>query len=368
MAPLFEALAAFQQSYPGLQAQFGTILASAYGSGSTGSPNQAENVIKAFLGLAQQVANAWPTHWADAAAARVRPTASGTGGDQFYLMAVAGSPETSVTVQLYGRNRAGGPPTHWPASIAFAGQHVWTIEKSSGSPLVPPSPETGGWYRLEHEFTGVTGSVPALLLSMIITISPLNVFNEQSAAFDAWIKRNADLGEASGQEVNPAFIYETQIVSFPTPAIPLIVRQTLQMIEPGSDTLAQVLALILQPLGGFSTQVAPIIDFECKYSFALVQGSGPASSPPLPGVMVSTPVLMVSAVPITGGGAALASALAAEIQAWHKRTQPDPAAARLDLAITLFGMVENQQLPLVQLMDIPIDVSTVSSGWWSSPT
>jgi hypothetical protein len=286
--------------------------------------------------------------------------------DEFYLDADApGVPNTTVNVQLFGRSKGGGMPTHWPSQIAFGDKLSWTIEKSSGSPIDSPH-EVDGWYRLGTVFTDVSGSVPALLSTITITFSPLSVFQQQSAAIDAWIVRNADLGGLDGPKVNTDFIYQTQTVAFPAPAIPLIVRETLSTIEPGGDTLARVLELILNPLGGFDPSVAPVIDFECSYSFALVEGSGPASSPPIPGVMTTMPVLLASAVPITTGGAALAAALAVEIQAWHGRTQPGTAGARLDLAITLFGMVEGQQLPLVQLLDIPIDVSGVSSGWWSS--
>jgi hypothetical protein len=130
----------------------------------------------------------------------------------------------------------------------------------------------------------------------------------------------------------------------------------LQTIDPGTLTLEQVLADILAPFN--NVPVEPVLDIECTYRYALVPG--PRSTPADPGPMVAIPVDLVNAIRIVPTSPTLAVALATDIRAWYRKVSPPETNARLDLAITMFATLGDQQLPIVELRDIPI---AVPPGW-----
>jgi hypothetical protein len=85
------------------------------------------------------------------------------------------------------------------------------------------------------------------------------------------------------------------------------------------------------------------------------------------GLRVPAPVLLADNLSVPGHGSPatdLAMRLARQIASWYLTGRPSQHGAILDLAVTLFGSVGGDQLPLVQLRSIPIDVSRCSDTWW----
>jgi hypothetical protein len=90
-----------------------------------------------------------------------------------------------------------------------------------------------------------------------------------------------------------------------------------------------------------------------------------AAQPTGSALSASTAVLLVDDVELgatPGGAQSLAQLMAAQLGAWYANAQLPSDGALLAFAVTLFA--QEQQLPLVQIGQIPIDVSGVGPEWW----
>jgi hypothetical protein len=87
----------------------------------------------------------------------------------------------------------------------------------------------------------------------------------------------------------------------------------------------------------------------------------PAASAPF----VSWPALELLAIEVPNDLTTKVDLMAAQIKAWHTLTTPPAGkAATLDFALTLFSTVGVTEMPLVEIHDIPIDVSAEPASWW----
>ena len=76
-------------------------------------------------------------------------------------------------------------------------------------------------------------------------------------------------------------------------------------------------------------------------------------------------MLNTLAIEVPNDVSALVDQIATQIEAWHMLTIPPAGkSASLNIALTLFSTVGDTQMPVVEIHDIPIDVSAVPSSWW----
>lgn len=336
VAALFDALAAFLAAVDGLSARLPDILAAAFGSQAP-SPEIAPQVIAEVLDLGRAVADAWP-HWEALGQDAAAPLSAITDSFGLYFEF------SSKTLILQGRAKTSLgspnpplPPGIWP---------TLTFGLQGGSPdgvTWVPDPARAkvvdGWWEVSLPLSAIPD------FSALSLVCPgLSLAERQSGDFVAWVVRNADIG--NGRAVNPAFVYVSASTTFPDRAIPLIRRASLPPIAP-EQGLPAILDAILQPLATFGAGFTPSIRIEAAYRFSLGTANLPATAPVL---LADGVTLEPSASP----GAEVARKAAGQIADWYAERRRSRRDARLELAITLFGLVNGRRLPLVQFLQIPV--------------
>lgn len=350
---LFDRLADFLAAYPDIAPRIPEIAAAAFGQGPPGSPGAAQTLIAEFLALSQDVAGAWPTWALDGDDARL-----GLGPeviDNFYLDYGPGQ-KTAYGVCLYARSASPGgagvspgpaPPSAWP-TLTFA------LKNPVGSQIWTPDPQAAqlvdGWWRVSLDLPKSEPDFTTLSL----TVGGLNVANRQSGEFETWVVRNADIG--GDLPTNPAFVYVSASAKFPDRAIPLIRRPSLQKIAP-QQALPVILDEILLPLAEFGETFQPLVRIEASYGFALGQGAMAASAP-----ILLAEGIELSLHRASPGG--VAQAAADQIADWFFSKPRTTRGGRLDLSITLFGLVAGRRLPLVQLLKVPLMLPAKDIDAW----
>jgi|GEM_PF-2887752 len=343
---LFKALAEFAAKYPALSQGFDSILKEAYGNhkdpapvsaSPSASPSEASALISEFNTLVQQVAQAWPKNWRTLAA----QFALSNEIDHFRLTINRDSITLDYIVQLEGKTEVGNDnPAIWP-SLAFAGGDSWSPDRNQAK----PNPQ--GWFVLTHTIHHKPDLSP-----LTLEWSPLQVLDYQSADFNTWIVRNADLVE--GETTNPLFIYETDETTFANATIPLIERDRLNPVRVGAiseQVLQQIMEDIFEPISSYhTTGIDTVVNLQANYAYRLVAGQQGSA-----GLMAQSPVLLVNALTLDSASpSTTAHDVATEVWSWFQRTQPPQTGAEIELALTLFGTVVGRQLPLVQINNIPV--------------
>ncbi|MFA0811942.1 hypothetical protein [Microbulbifer epialgicus] len=342
---LFEALAEFHQEYPALSAQFNNILSEAYSSGaaSQGIPNgEASELVSSFVALVNNVAEAWPTNWDIAEDLLVEDNEI----DHFHLT-LSGGPGVNTalnTLTLQGQtDRDNDNPAIWP-SLSFKdilnGDNFWEPEPSQAT-------EKDGWWELQH-------SIPAapLFSPLTLTWTPLDILAYQSANFTSWIVRNAEL--VPDEKTNPLFIYTTDETSFVNATIPLVERESLNPVAVGPMSeaiLQQVMEDIIEPISSVNfAAINPRINLRISYAYSLVSDNSGSSH-----LMAEAPVLLANALELdTFSPSTTARSVASQVWQWFQNSQLSSDNARLNIGFTLFGTVNGQQLPLVQINKITV--------------
>jgi hypothetical protein len=351
---LFNALATFQEQYPALVANFGSITKEAY-SAPVSPPGPAQGVIADFTKLVKQVSDAWPdyapvTNFNDALVSP--PT------QDFFFLQLGSRPGV---VELYGHSETGGPPGLWPM-LTVNGQS-WQPNPGSPDVPVPIGSPPQNWYEADNSNApfNLKGQDPLVFFqNMTLTWTGLDVREQQMASLSAFVVRNAR-GTSQNQTVNPSFIYTTETVNFTNPAIPLIQRGSLPPLTPDPAGLAATLDDILRPIAAAGSGLDAVLRISASYSYQLLPGPGGD------GLVSSLPILLADSITMSGGSPGdVGASIGAEIARWYQTVQPSTNLPQLQLALTLFGNVDDQQLPLVEIDQIPILVGGVSAGWWTS--
>jgi hypothetical protein len=349
LAALFTALADFRIAYPAFQSAVPAILAEAYGVTSprhaAGSPESPAEVLKTIVTSIGAVADAWPDRAVQFAALGVASPPPGLIHHRLRLQPNLSN--TVITVTLEARTPSNGNPDIWPSLRSADGVLDWTPDRRQAK----ETPD--GWWELST-------TVPASTRLTDLTFSwePLTLGATQSAAYECWVIRNAELVE--GRTTNQAFVYETSKVKFNAPEVPLITCSHLPPI-PAGDPLETMLDQILVPLGPQNSALSPVLNFRVDYSFAVASPAG--GGPPL---LADTPILVIDDLDMLGRASPglVAADLARAIKQWHRSFHGPLAQGCLRLSLTLFGTVMDQQLPLVQIDPLLIDVSDVPPSWW----
>ncbi len=348
---LFDTLARFRKVYASISPQFGVIAQEAYPvDGASGaSPAVAADIIEQFTNQVGAVADAWAGLYAPL------PRAAKVSGPGLVIvddyMTYLDSVQNGV-IHLLGKTQTGGNPKYWP-TVTTKDDGSWQPDRDQAQP--PDSP--GGWWKLSHAFSPATD-----FTQLTFTWGPLDIIDRQTAKLSAYIVRNANLLIDVGIPTNEAFIYKTATVEFPSPVIPLIQRGALQPMQPAS-TLVKTLKSILEPIVGLGRNLNPLMRFKASYSYQLVP------APIGEGLRASSAILLANDVSLGELGLPvpeIAAEIASELATWYAMVQPSTSQALLSIALTLFGTISGQQLPLVQIQEIPIIVSDVSNEWWTS--
>ncbi len=345
LAGLFNALAEFRQWYAANSPGFGQIIGGVLPSTGNppGSPSVARTLIDGFVSAAGNVASAWAALYAPPAFlaefAEEQPIV-----DSFYLTTGG-----TTTMQLFGQTSSQANPQYWP-SLTFADGTTWTPD---GADAVP----TGSgevWWVVSKTFA----SVPDLS-TLTIEMGPLNMLDRQTAILSSYVVRNATL---AGQGASPVFVYTTQEVTFPSALVPLISRASMPVLEPAA-TLADTLTDVLAPIAAPGALLGTYARIAVSYAYAIAEQ--PSGTP----LMVTTAVLLVDDVDLAaspGAPATIAASMAGLIESWHQTFAPPSTGALLTLALTLFASA--QQYPIIEIDQIPIDVSAVDHAWWQGGT
>ena len=192
----------------------------------------------------------------------------------------------------------------------------------------------------------------------------LAIITNQSISAEAWIERNETLAGGGGV-TNPAFVYTTSSVTFPSPVIPLVeVSNTITLSSTSvNDAVNQLVTQIMQPTTPV-TQVGWTL--QADYNFVLVSGnSGQQLTTRLPVFLVRTAVSTIAQpTPPVETPQQLIAALESALVSWYGDFHPSDTNASLLFAVTLFAA--NSQQPLARLLDIQTPIS--GSAWWNAAT
>jgi hypothetical protein len=357
---LLQALTDFLSWYHENQAQFPAIVKEASlptelattrsPTADTSPPDDSAGLVAAFAAKSAAVASAWAALY-EPMMAFAKPDAKGQVVDSFQILRGSLSPQT---VSLYAVSNIpnASNPAYWPTVTVYSGDESqsWMPDnsqaKSAGSP-------NEGWWVLSHTF-----SVPSFD-RLVFTFAKIDLQQRQNAVVSAHVRRNAEL--VGNEPTHPDFVRESEIVTFPASVIPLIHRAPLPTVPPDETGLQQTLIDIFTPLAKPAAQWKPTFRVSAAYSWQLAvpQNEGPVL--PVSEAILLADGLDFQATPI----GEIAGGLAQEIARWYVTNAPSHEEALLNLAVTVCAVVAGDHLPLIELDQIPIDVSGVSDAWWS---
>ncbi|MFZ1218937.1 MAG: hypothetical protein WAO00_06560, partial [Chthoniobacterales bacterium] len=323
------------------------------------SPNDPAQLAATFATKSTDVATAWAGLYAPTM--NFSEFAEEQIIDSFQILRDS---KSSQTVWFYGQSDfssdspGASNPAYWPTVTVYNGDQSesWTPDRSQAQAAETPN---RGWWVLSHKFSIQTFD------RLVFTFVGIDLQERQNAVASAHIRRNAEL--VTDELTNPDFVLETEIVTFPTSVIPLIHRATLPTVQPDEAGLQKTLIDIFTPLANPAAQWTSTFRVSAGYSWQLAvpQSGGPA-------LIASDAILLADGLDFKASPIeTIAGQLAQEIAGWYLNTGPSQQGALLNLAVTVFAVVAGDHLPLIQLDQIPIDVSGVSDTWWSqsvSPT
>lgn len=340
--PLFAALANFQN----FQSQYLPAATAAI----TGKSASAEQWLTDIATLVQAVADAWSSESESLSATSdfdAPPPVPAPFTWDFVLQVPDESNNPNVLYLSWAGEDA--PPAN-----------AWClIEGVAGVDWTPIAP-----YQYTKQYTLPTNG-SANLYEPTLSWQDLAIITNQSISTEAWIERNETLAGGGGV-TNPAFVYTTASVTFPSPVIPLVeASNTITLTSTSvSDAVNQLVTQIMQPTNPV-TQVG--WSLQANYNFVLVSGnSGQQLTTVLPVFLVKTAVSTVTGQlpPDVESPQALITALEGALVSWYGDFQPSDTYASLLFAVTLFAA--NSQQPLARLLDIQTPIS--GAGWWNPPT
>lgn len=354
---LFEALARFAYEYPAIQPYLEDIPDAAFQS--TNVP-VATAALARMYELVEGVAGQW-SNWQNPALRRGSTALRAFTGD-------AAQAGIQVIDQRYKIICAEDGQT-----ITITGLSYASAQSSNLSDL--PYPEINGYVKgtVNNNVVVYTlKSGTAAPASLQLSFNGLNIGTHQSAIARAYIERNVDIAP-SGYSTNPAFVFNTAVVSFRDPIVPLIeVDQPITL--PAAASLSQVISDYFNNFLGSSAEAGVIMELQ----FALEAGSEfqIAQNPfyPTNVLMAQTPLLFSQigvATPANSTGQPpvklqdYTAGLVQQILQWHRTTDPQSPAQPLYLSFVLFADVSASKLPLLRFRELLIVPPANNPGWWS---
>jgi hypothetical protein len=228
-----------------------------------------------------------------------------------------------------------------------------------------PWPDIAGYSKLsENGDTAIYqpgGGISLTTLEM--SWDNLYILDYQNVRPSAYTERNANLAPPP-QQTNPAFVYRTETVTWPTPVVPLVSVGQLIDLPSGASLKAAVADMLTQlstaPQGSRTNGTGKLLDIETsidyRYLVLIHQGSS---------VFSMLPVFLLKTSVVPGNVEPTATKIASNLASWHNNTKAESEEASLRFVLTIFSTtnVDNQNpLPLVQFPELVIAVG--DDGWW----
>lgn len=294
-------------------------------------------------------------------------------------------PDSVVAVQEFS-DLIGGAALKWPEwkpptpgpSTPDTDSDVWSfrIENIEGQDKLQvtrsgdsaPFPEIVGYQKdSETGHTAVYEPDDGSLGLLEMSWPDLYVLDYQNVLPSAYTERNRNLAPEN-QETNPAFIYRTETVAWPTPIVPLVNVGELIRLDSESSLESSVEAMLKQlatpPPGsttngsGSDLMLETSIDY--RYQIMVNPNIGSRSFSLLP-------VFLLDKKLKPGGEAAAANEIACQLMKWRDNTGADAPQSSLRFLLTLFAttiVTSEDRLPLVQFLGLVIEVPH-NPGWWT---
>ena len=233
-------------------------------------------------------------------------------------------------------------------------------------PLAPlPWPDIAGYTKVSE--TGDTaiyqpgGGVS--LATLELSWDKLYILDYQNVRPSAYTERNRNLA-VPPQQTNPAFVYRTETVTWPTPVVPLVSVGELINLPSGASLKAAVVDMLTQlstaPQGSRTNGTGKLLDIETsidyRYQVLIHKGNS---------VFSLLPVFLLKASVVSGEVETTAAKIAGNLASWHNNTKAESEEASLRFVLTIFSttIVNNQDpLPLVRFPELVIPVG--DAGWW----
>jgi len=228
-----------------------------------------------------------------------------------------------------------------------------------------PWPAIKGYTKIREEGNKATyrPDLGVSLTTLEMSWDNLYILDYQNVRPSAYTERNANLAEPP-QQTNPAFVYRTETVTWPTPVVPLVSVGQLIGLPSGPTLKAAVADMLTQlstaPQGsrtnGTGNKLAIETSIDYRYRVLIHQGTS---------VFSMLPVFLVKTSVAVGNVDPTATEIAGNLATWHKNTGAESEEASLRFVLTIFATtnVDNQNpLPLVQFPELVIPVG--DEGWW----
>jgi hypothetical protein len=340
---LFDALAQFMFVYPQVQADLQAYVAPIVPGLGGANIKNATAALKTFEQLITGAANVWS------------PSAYGPANTppSFMFSITEGNLNSDPTQPWQVTLNLQNPlPPHTTPSVAIPGyttvaqsptpnQYVFQYTDQNGQPLIGLTAET--------------------IAQRTVTISGLNVLQEQTAETNAFLQRNVNL--VPGLTTANEFLYTTPVVQFATP-----LRPTLRVDPPGGINIATIdpnnpppralnahLTTLFTALFKDAIPGPQSIGATVSYAYALNQTlTDPAVMPVMPVLLLPPTPFTVDATSAPPLISDLVTQLTTGILAWFNANQPYTFGGQLQFDLRLFSSASlGPSLPPLPLLEIP---------------
>lgn len=239
-----------------------------------------------------------------------------------------------------------------------------TVSSSRGqNPL--PWPNIEGYIKVSENDATATyqpdGGVS--LTTLKLSWDNLYILDYQNVRPSAYTERNANLAPP-GQQTNPAFVYRTETVTWPTPVVPLVSVGQLIDLPSGTSLKAAVADMLTQlstaPQGSRTNGTGNKLAIETSIDYRYLVLAHKDSS-----VFSLLPVFLLKTSVVPGNVEPNAGEIAGNLASWHNNTKAESEEASLRFVLTIFsttGVDDQNPLPLVQFPELVIPVG--DEGWW----
>jgi hypothetical protein len=326
---LYDALARFVFEYPQLKPLIDQVV--------DGSPNSI-TAVKEFSELIAGAALTWPK-WQPPQAPKGGLLQAGSDSNLEVWNFDIQNVENGVNLMVKVTSSRGQSPLPWPDIEGYT-----KISETDDTAVYQPT-------------NGVS------LATLAMSWDHLYILDYQNVRPSAYTERNRNLA-VPPQQTNPAFVYRTETVTWPTPVVPLVSVGQLINLPSGTSLKAAVANMLTQlstaPQGSRTNGTGKRLDIETSIDYRYQVFSHKDDS-----VFSLLPVFLLKTEVVPGAVEPTAAEIAVNLSAWHNNTQAESKEASLRFVLTIFSRtnVDNQNpLPLVQFPELVIPVG--DDGWW----
>jgi hypothetical protein len=327
---LYDALARFVFEYPQLKPLIDQVV--------TGSPSSIQ-AVKDFSEIIAGAALTWPKWHPPQAPKGGLLRASSSSNLEVWNFEIQ-NVETSVNLEVKVSSSRGQAPLPWPAIKGYT-----KIKEEDDKATYQPD-------------LGVS------LTTLELSWDNLYILDYQNVRPSAYTERNANLAEPP-QQTNPAFVYRTETVTWPTPVVPLVSVGDLINLLSGSSLKTAVVDMLTQlstaPQGSRTNGTGRLLEIETSIDYRYQVFFHKDNS-----VFSLLPVFLLKTGVVPGAVDPTAAKIASNLSDWHNNTHAESKEASLRFVLTIFStttVATQNPLPLVQFPGLVIPVPK-DTGWW----